>query len=565
MDLLTSDKSIGLRNTSHSQTLRLISPPTHQDSFSKIRSKWTIALISIGAFVGGFGISLLSRPAVQIAEARTQVADFRIEIPEGQTTVTILSRDLEPVELAKLNIQRQHETITGVPEVERRVAPRERLNAEDAAFFRREMAGVFLTADSAWQRATKIREWLSHRSYHLGFPGLATRVPREAYEQMKAGNPVLCGNLAEIYVALCESAGVTARAVGLSVAVQNGLFGVDTHAGAEVWIADMGGWIYEDPTFNCYWKVDDKAAGALEIHNAFMARRPILFAPNVVDTERRLRSYYIDPRLYFRHISYEYKAGGTVLYYADKRLEPLSVTDKNWIHTSEPIDIQRLDTEGQVIVERRGQVAPGIFVQLLGNELFIRDRRERSPGIRVRSTSGVVEGCAYLHQRAEDLGLFNAINIIKNPSFRLTSDSGKVADDWSITGPIEAMTVAGGQAIAALAGARLWQRVKARPNVRYLLYARISVSRGLVNWSLSDPAQGAKSVGTVEPERVSEVVSDVVESQSGYLDIGFDVPYGGAFRVIDVIVAEAPRFVPDYNRTVAISDTRRPREYQAKP
>ena len=61
------------------------------------------------------------------------------------------------------------------------------------------------------------------------------------------------------------------------------------------------------------------------------------------------------------------------------------------------------------------------------------------------------------------------------------------------------------------------------------------------------------------------MVSDVVESQSGYLDIGFDVPYGGAFRVIDVIVAEAPRFVPDYNRTVAISDTRRPREYQAKP
>lgn len=51
-------------------------------------------------------------------------------------------------------------------------------------------------------------------------------------------------------------------------------------------------------------------------------------------------------------------------------------------------------------------------------------------------------------------------------------------------------------------------------------------------------------MGTIEPERISEVVSDVVASQSGYLDVGFEVPSGGAFRVIDVIVTEAPRFAP---------------------
>jgi hypothetical protein len=49
---------------------------------------------------------------------------------------------------------------------------------------------------------------------------------------------------------------------------------------------------------------------------------------------------------------------------------------------------------------------------------------------------------------------------------------------------------------------------------------------------------------TFEPERISEVVSDIVESQSGYLEVGFEVPSGGAFRVIDVIVTEAPRFNP---------------------
>jgi hypothetical protein len=56
-------------------------------------------------------------------------------------------------------------------------------------------------------------------------------------------------------------------------------------------------------------------------------------------------------------------------------------------------------------------------------------------------------------------------------------------------------------------------------------------------------------MGTIEPERISEVVSDVVESQSGYIDVRFDVPSGGAFRVMDVIVTEAPRFVAaDYSK-----------------
>jgi len=500
--------------------------------------------VSLCTFAGGFAVAFLSRPAVQVAEAKIQIADFRVEIPAGKTTVTVLSREADARQLARLDIQRDGDKVIGIPEVERRIEPRARLSAEDAAFFHKEMVGVFSSSDSQWVRANKIREWLTHGRYRMAMPGLATRVPREAYEQMKAGKPVLCGNLAEIYAALCEAAGLIARPVGLSVAVQNGLFGVDTHAGTEVWVPELGGWIYQDPTFNCFWKIDGKPASALALHEAVMVQQPLEFAPRTSETEKKLRDYYMDPRLYFRHISYEYKPGGTVLYYADKRLEPLSVTDKNWIHTSNPEDIKRLDTSEQMIIERRGQVAPGIFVQLLAGDLFVRDRRERTSGIRVRSTSGAVLGCAYLHQRAKDLGLFQAANLAKNPSFRMSDRNGELAENWSVTGPVEAMTVAGGQGLAALAGGRLWQRVKAEPHGRYLLYARVIVSRGVVNWSLSDPQRGTKSVGTVEPERVSEIVSDVVESQSGYLDIGFDVPSGGAFRVIDVIVAEAPRFGP---------------------
>lgn len=468
MSFLTSERSALPKSSTLPRLVPAIKPERERRSSSRL----TLAVVSLITFGVGFGVAFLSRPAVQVAEAKIQIADFRIEIPAGKTTVTVLSRESNAKELARLEIQRNGDTFIGVPEVERRIEPRARLSSDDVAFFRKEMTGVFSNSDSQWERANKIREWLTHSNYRTSMPGLATRIPREAYEQMKAGKPVLCGNLAEIYAALCEAAGITARAVGLSVAVQNGLFGVDTHVGTEVWIPEFGGWIYQDPTFNCYWKVDGRPASALAIHEAIMEQQAIDFAPHTSATEVKLRSYYIDPRLYFRHISYEYKPGGTVLYFADKRLEPLSVTDKNWVHTSDPADIKRLDTSEQVIIERRAQVAPGIFVQLLGQDLFVRDRRERSTGLRVRSTSGAVQGCAYLHQRAKDLGLFSAVNLAKNPSFRMSDRDGQIADNWTITGPVEAMTVAGGQGLAALAGGKLWQRVK-RNQIEDIFFTRV--------------------------------------------------------------------------------------------
>jgi hypothetical protein len=497
------------------------------------------------SFVVGYGVSFVSRTESPPAEPRIQVADFRVAIPEGETTITITSRDQEAQQLGQLTLQRRGTAIAGIPVIENRIAPRERLTSDDAAFLRKEIGAAVSSSDSPWQKANKIRAWLAQLRYRLGMPGLSTRNPREAYEQMKTGRAVLCGNLAEIYAALCEALGLIARPVGLSVAVQKGLFGVDTHAGAEVWIPEMGGWIYQDPTFNCYWQVDGKPASAMQLHDAVMEQREVEFAPHDKQTEQRLKDYYLDVRLYFRQISYEYKPGGTVLYFADPRLEPLNLRDKNWIHTDSREDIQRLDTDELLVVERRSEISPGVFVQLVGNDLFVRDRRERSPGIRVRSSSGTVEGLAYLHQRAQDLGLFSKANLVHNPAFRLTSGANQLADDWFVAGPVEAMTISGGQAMSALAGGKLYQRIEVRPRGRYLMYARVSVSRGLVNWSIADAEHGPRSMGTIEPERISEVVSDIVESQSGYLEVGFEVPSGGAFRVMDVIVTEAPRFVPD--------------------
>lgn len=541
MSLLTPDTLSNHSDTSSSSSLKLVSLPVVQNRRTRV-SRWLILVAIIAAFIGGFGLSAFWRKLPAPPEPKIQIEDFRVEIPDGDTTVSIASRDGNGQQLASLQIHREGEVIVGVPQEFRKIAPRQTLNSDDLAFFKEQLTGVFKTTDSSWTKANKIRDWLAHQRRNISMPGLATRVPRQAYEQMQKGDPVLCGNLAEIYSALCEAAGLIARPVGLSVAVQHGLFGVDTHAGAEVWISEMGGWIYQDPMFNCYWTLNNKPVSALLLHDAVMSGQPIQFAPRDRQVEEDLRKFYIDPRLYFRHLSYEYKAGGTVLYYADKRLEPLSLIDKNWIHTSNRVDIERLDTGGNLVLERRAQIAPGIWVQLLDGDLFIRDRRERSQGIRVRSSSGTVEGCAYLHQRAEDLGLFVSDNLARNPSFRITSRSNQLADDWSVTGPVEAMTVSGGQAMAALAGGRLSQRIQVRPNGRYLLYARLTVSRGLVNWKLADSARGAMSMGTIEPERISELVSDVVQSSSGYLDVEFDVPDGGSFRVMDVIVTEVPKF-----------------------
>ena len=557
MSLLTSNNPIAKEGFSPPTSIVFV-PSAPASIQRRVSSKWAVLCVClIASFVGGFGASLLLSPRTQPQEIKTQVTDFHIVVPDGQTIVTIFNPQTEPEEIGRLIIQREGDTIQGIPQTERHIAPRARLSADDDTFFRRELAGVVLATDSPWQRANKIRSWLVNSPHRVGMPGLGTRVPREAYQQMRQGGPVLCGNLAEIYVALCEAAGLTARAVGLSVLVRDGLFGVDTHAGTEIWLPDMGGWVYQDPTFNCYWEIDGRPASALSLHDALMEGRPIAFAPRSKSTGARFHDNYIDPRLYFRHISYEYKAGGVVLYFADKRLEPLDLTDRNWIQTNNRSDIQRLDTGGNTIVERRAQVAPGIFAQLLGDDLFIRDRREQGRGLRVRSSSGTVQGCAYAHQRAEELGLFTGPNLARNPSFRLTSKSGAIADEWSVAGPVEAMTVAGGQAMAALAGGRLWQRIQTRPHVRYLLYARVSVVRGIVTWAIGDSARGPQSMGTIEPERITEVVSDVVESQSGYVDVRFDVPSGGAFRVMDVIVTEAPRFAAeDY-------PSNEPRKWQA--
>lgn len=500
----------------------------------------SFALIAIAlAFAAGYGLSAYRRGKSKVSVlAGVPPTDFAISLPEGPTRITITDPQLDNAELASFVVERNANFVSGVPQHETEIAPRVPLSVEDAAFFRRELRGQIVKSDSQWERSTRLRNWLAAGRFKMALPGLATRVAREAYVQMRQGNPVLCGNLAEIYVALCESAGLVARTVGLSLMVRDGTFGSDTHAGAEIWIPEMGGWIYQDPTFNCYWTINGRPASALQLHNALMSAEDIKPVVANAKAQAALDNYYVDPRLLFRHISYEYKAGGPLLYYVDGRIEPLNMRDRNWIQSDQPAIFEGLDTNGNRFVERKGEVAPGIFAQLIGQVLFIRDRREQNRGIRVRSSSGVVQVCSYEHWRAEELGVFQEKNFVRNGSFEITGTSQGVADGWTITGPTEVLSTLGGQGMAAQAGGRLTQRIAVEPGQRYLMYAKITVARGMLAWSLADAAKGMESRGLIRPTQMTEIVSDVVESRSGYLDVAFELPEAGGFRVMNVIVTQ---------------------------
>jgi len=127
---------------------------------------------------------------------------------------------------------------------------------------------------------------------------------------------------------------------------------------------------------------------------------------------------------------------------------------------------------------------------------------------------------------------------VQNGSFDVTGIAQGVAARWNISGPTEVLSTLGGQGMAAQTGGRLWQRISVEPGKRYLMYAKITVGRGLLNWSVADSAKGMESRGMIRPTQMTEIVSDIVESRSGYLDISFELPEAGGFRVMNVIVTE---------------------------
>jgi hypothetical protein len=81
-----------------------------------------------------------------------------------------------------------------------------------------------------------------------------------------------------------------------------------------------------------------------------------------------------------------------------------------------------------------------------------------------------------------------------------------------------------------------------RPGGSYILYAEVNAVRGRLRWAAGDPPLGTDSSGEVEAGRIVEVVSEIVQSRSGELEVSFELPDGGGFRILNVTVVEAPTF-----------------------
>jgi hypothetical protein len=513
-----------------------------RERFGSVPVSATVVLLTIMVFASGFGLArLFMRQSVPLVTNVPQT-DYIVPLPEGTTTITVTDPLLDPDRLVQFTVNRVGSNFDGIPRRTVRVPAREDLPQETVAYFRHELTGILAGVDQPAERANAIREWLFRHSGNRAGTGLETRDPREAYVQMRQGRPVLCGNLADIYVGLCRAAGLNARTVSMSIMIRKDRFGADTHVAAEVWLPEFGGWVYQDPTFNCFWEIDGRPAGALALHQALLAQRPIIRGPKEQPPERELLSYYVDPRLFFSHIYFECRIGRELLYYLDEQTENIDLNERNWLQTDNDSLLQAPGAPDTEVSLDQGEIAPGIFVQLIKGKLFVRDRRPDRRGIRVRSSSGPVQACAYDHWRANDLGVFDRANFVRNGSFQHAAGSAQLADDWSVDGRIDGMTLAGGQGLGVGPGGRLFQRFRVEPNRSYLLYAKVSVARGRVEWRLADPTDVRISRGTLDAGRIDEVLSDAVVSDgSGLLDVEFTAPEGGGFRVLDVIVCEFPR------------------------
>jgi len=189
--------------------------------FSGIRAGVTfrsVTLLAVAlAFTAGYRLAVYFQVKTKVSNtAGVPPTDFAIPLPEGSTRITITDPQLDNPDLAAFVVQREGNSFKGIPDRQITLAPRSHLSLNDVSFFRHELSGIILASDSSWQRANRIRNWLSTSRYKVALPGLGTRVPREAYVEMRQGKPVLCGNLA---VTLRKSTLPSAKAPAWSRAV----------------------------------------------------------------------------------------------------------------------------------------------------------------------------------------------------------------------------------------------------------------------------------------------------------------------------------------------------------
>src|SRR4030095_5119353 len=123
MNLLAPKRSVGRTDATPSIPIRVIST-LPVETQHRLRARWVIlvGVLIVVSFGIGFSVSSYVRPAPLPPEPKIQVADFQLEVPDGETVVTITSRE-HGEELGRLVISRRGDSILGLPQSERTIAP----------------------------------------------------------------------------------------------------------------------------------------------------------------------------------------------------------------------------------------------------------------------------------------------------------------------------------------------------------------------------------------------------------------------------------------------------------
>src|SRR5689334_23217952 len=88
------------------------------------KSKLFAASCILVAFAGGYGVAHFFRPTIPAQVTTVPPTDYRIELPEGRTTVTVTDPRAETEQPLQLIVERRGEEVEGIPETLKRIAPR---------------------------------------------------------------------------------------------------------------------------------------------------------------------------------------------------------------------------------------------------------------------------------------------------------------------------------------------------------------------------------------------------------------------------------------------------------
>jgi hypothetical protein len=440
-----------------------------------------------------------------------ETRQFSVPLVEGTTLVEV--RDEQAGWVERVWVESDGRAATGgIPVEEHHPGLEPSLDEARAAYFRSEVGDGVSPEAPPLERAAALRDWVARRAYARE-PGKRRRAGRrsrraeplqsmdgrEVLADIDRGGKFNCQSVATVLHDAARAFGLQARRCDLSI---RHLSPYEGHSIVEVW-AEGPGWVVMDPMFNCHFEVDGEPAGALELHNAVVARRfsavRLVREPNAAGPDPR--AYATNPLLFYRNV-YLILPGGRRLTRVDERTPPAPVTVPNLLQTeSDEAFLVKDDPLGAVEV-RRGSAHGRIAYQAVAGTLYVCVAEDvfRPADLQARTARGL--DIAFTPESPpldpDDPLLFAPGELATNGALADANGDG-APEGWTVKGAPTFTREAGG-ALAIEAGAKrceLVMRADLAPGTPVAAFARMRVERGRATLGLRNRREG--DAVTVEP------------------------------------------------------------------